>query len=68
MLHCNREIEDCPYMMQTCVLKYLIHTLCDIPKESFRVQHILHGENFMDVPKVLNVHMNEIYKKLTTIK
>ena len=21
-----------------------------------------------DVPKVLNVHMNEIYKKLTTIK
>ena len=23
---------------------------------------------FYDVPKVLNVHMNEIHKKLTTIK
>ena len=24
--------------------------------------------NFFDVPKVLNVYMNEIYKKITTIK
>ena len=24
--------------------------------------------NILNVPKVLNVHMNEIYKKLTTIK
>ena len=25
-------------------------------------------ENMFDVPEVLNVHMNEIYKKRTTVK